>query len=76
MRKCNFIKAEGKIYVTSPSSWLGGWARHMWLERYFGKGNVRLAGAERWAELVLSGRPVRVLIEENNQYREEVAKTS
>lgn len=70
MRECKFIRAEGKVWVPSPTSWLGGWARHSWLQRHFGKNNVRLAGAEYWAELV-QNYPVKLLMEENNTYTEK-----
>jgi hypothetical protein len=70
MRECKFIRTDECVWVPSPGSWLGGWARHMWLERHFGKGNVHLAGAEHWADLTHQ-HPVKILTEENNIYTEK-----
>ena len=70
MRECKFIRTDECVWVPSPGSWLGGWARHRWLERHFGDGNVHLAGAEYWAELVQQ-YPVKILTEENNIYTEK-----
>jgi len=75
MRSCSFIKAEGRIWVPRPNSWLGGWARHGWLKRHFGKdAPLSIACPETWADLVVSGRPIRILIEESNKFREEIRK--
>jgi len=77
MRQALFIKAEGRIWVPQPSSWLGGWARQRWLEQHFGKeAPLSIASPDTWARLVVSGRPIRVLIEEANKFREEVHKSS
>jgi len=76
MRECEFIKAEGRIWVPQPSSWLGGWARHRWLERHFGEGVLSIASADTWADLRISGRPVWILQEQNNEYLEVSKKTS
>lgn len=70
MKKCSFIKYKKKIYVPSPDSWLAGWARQRWLEKYFKDDNILTVGAERWAELA-SKNKVRVLIEENGKFSVE-----
>ena len=72
MRRTLFIKSEGRIWVPRPSSWLGGWARHSWLKRHFGKdAPLSIACPETWADLVVSGQPVKILVEQSNKFREE-----
>ena len=37
-RACDFIETpEGELYLNRPSTWLGGWARHLWFERCIGR---------------------------------------
>ena len=37
-KSCDFVETKsGKLYLPRPSTWLGGWARHMWFERCVGK---------------------------------------
>lgn len=37
-RSTLFVKdGEGRYYLPRPTSWLGGWARHLWSEHYVGK---------------------------------------
>ena len=69
-RKCPFVKIDNVVYVPSPESWLGGWARQRWLERYFGKDfQVRNIGAEGWAELSLDHK-VKILTEQGGKFKE------
>lgn len=73
MRGCKFIRTEdGAVWVPSPSSWLGGWARHRWLERHFGEGVAHVAGAEYWATLCMENQ-VKFLKEEEGVFVEEVS---
>lgn len=69
MKQCLFIRAEGRVWVPQPSSWLGGWARHRWLERHFGEGVLSIASAESWARLIKEHEPS-TLQEENNNFIE------
>ena len=69
MKQCLFIRAEGRVWVPQPSSWLGGWARHRWLERHFGEGVLSIASAESWARLIREHEPS-ILQEENNNFIE------
>ena len=74
VRKCPFVKIDNIVYVPSPDSWLGGWARQRWLERYFGEElQVRNIGAEGWADLSAENQ-VRVLSEENGRFKEKKRK--
>jgi|APSaa5957512493_1039668.scaffolds.fasta_scaffold189043_2 hypothetical protein len=52
MKKVKFIRAEGRVWVPNYGSWLGNWARHIWLERYFLKGSLSIACKETWERLV------------------------
>lgn len=64
-RECQFIRAEGRVWIPTPSSWLGGWARHRWLERYFEPGSLSVASCESWGRLYCEN-DVFVLTEESN----------
>jgi len=74
IRECQFIKADGRIWIPTPSSWLGGWARHSWLRRHFGDdAPLSIASCESWGRLYYEN-DVYVLKEESNAYREEIIK--
>ena len=48
MKTCKYIITEsGGIFVQSPTSVMGGWARHKWLKQHFGK-EVSIASASMW----------------------------
>ena len=73
MRRTSFIEAEGRIWVPRPSSWLGGWARHSWLKRHFGKDSpLSIACPETWHRLA-SENAVKVLTEEKNTFVESIS---
>ncbi len=63
-RECQFIRAEGRVWVPSPGSWLGGWVRHRWLERHFEPGTLSVASCESWGRLCMEN-DVYVLVEES-----------
>ena len=67
MKTCRFIKQDEVIWVPSPDSWLGGWARQRWLERYFGEGIVRNASANSWADMCADSE-VQVLCEVDGKF--------
>lgn len=69
MKTCRFIRKEDVVWVPSPDSWLGGWARQRWLERYFKDVPARSASADAWADLC-SDNKVFVLSEVNGDYKE------
>ena len=70
MKQTLFIEAEGRIWVPQPSSWLGGWTRHRWLERHFGRrAPLSIASPHTWHRLA-SENNVKVLTEENNSFTE------
>lgn len=52
MKSCPFVKAEGRVWVPTRSSWMGNWARHLWLEEYFEKGSLSIASKDSWLRLV------------------------
>lgn len=85
MKKAKFIRSSG-IYINSDKtvysifatrSWEGfdsSWEKHQWLKGYFGKEASRV-GKQFWDTLV-EAYEVRVLIEENGHYREEISRES
>ena len=68
MRQVEFIEANGRVWVPRPTSWLGGWARHSWLKKYFGEGKLSIAPPETWEELK-SDFGSKFLSEENGVYK-------
>ena len=76
MRECEFIRADGKVWIPQPSNWLGGWARQRWLEDYFKEESISIASPNVWADLRISGRPVWILKEQGNKFIEVAKKTS
>ena len=76
MKQVLFIKAEGRIWIPRPSSWLGGWARHSWLKRHLGEdAPLSIACPETWHRLATENT-VKVWIEEKNTLREEIHKNT
>ncbi len=69
LRQCEFIRTEERIWVPSPGSWMEGWARQRWLERYFGETQVSVASSEAWARLFFT-YPVFLLTEEGGKFKE------
>ena len=54
MRECEFIRTNnevGSIFVPSPTSFFGGWARHQWLKSYFKK-ECSIASDALWQILI------------------------
>jgi hypothetical protein len=73
MRKCEFIRTNnevGSIFVPSPTSFFGGWARHQWLKSYFKK-ECSIASDALWQILIERHGPPKILIEEDGVFREE-----
>lgn len=71
-RRCLFIKLnEETVYVPRPTSWLGGWARSIWLATYFGKGVARIASPSYWSQLETENT-VMTLTEADGSYSESV----
>lgn len=74
LRECQFIRAEGRIWIPTPSSWLGGWARQRWLEDHFGNdAPLSIASCESWGRLYHEN-DVYVLEEESGKYTEKIIK--
>ena len=74
MRECQFIRDNGRVWVPSTVSWLAGWARHRWLERYFGDdGILGVASCEAWGRLYHKN-DVYVLVEDSSGYSEKIIK--
>jgi len=79
IRSCEFIEAHNvdvlgneikSIWVPRPTSWLGGWARHQWLKKYFGQ-ECSIASPEWWQVLTDRHGSPKTLIEEDGVYRVE-----
>lgn len=51
-KSCEFVETPtGSLYLNRPSSWLGGWARHVWFERCLGK-KPSVASPDLYEELI------------------------
>ena len=67
MKSCKFIHTDkNTIFVKRPSSWLGGWARSHWLNRYFKQGTL-ITGNDEW-EWLREQYGIKLLLEENGKY--------
>ena len=79
MKRCKFIRTTNthvatghtvnSIFVPSPTSFFGGWARHQWLKGYFGK-ECAIVGEEMW-NLLVEKYEVKILVEDNGVFWEE-----
>ena len=71
-KECKFIRADNMIYVPAPNSWLEGWVRQRWLERYFGiKIRIKSVSLEYWKSLLKNNKAFN-LIYNNNTFSEEI----
>ena len=71
-RETLFIRTNdeiGSIFVPRPDSWIGGWARHEWLKKHFGR-ECSIASPALWLQLY-QRHPIMRLIEEDGVFREE-----
>lgn len=77
LRSSEFIEVENtdalgntirSIFVPRPTSYLGGWARHLWLKRHFGQ-KCSIASPDFWKVLVERHGQPSVLIEEEGVFR-------
>lgn len=73
MKTCRFIREGEVVWVPSPDSWLGGWARQRWLERHFRDLPVRSASANAWSDMC-DQEEVFVLTEISEAYKETSLK--
>ena len=73
MKTCRFIRKDGVTWVPSPDSWLGGWTRQRWLERYFSDIPVRSASAAIWADMS-EANEVHILCEVSGKFTETSLK--
>ena len=53
----HLIEHDGILYVSRPTSWIGGWARHLFLERKL-KRKVSIASPDLWEKLKQSGKHI------------------
>tara|TARA_R110000823_G_scaffold42102_5_gene110515 strand:+ start:751 stop:1005 length:255 start_codon:yes stop_codon:yes gene_type:complete len=76
-RQCEFLEfysttALGErhryVFVPSPTSFFGGWARHQWLKKYFKK-ECSIAGTDAWKALIERHGQPKILIEEDGVFR-------
>tara|TARA_B100001094_G_C18040059_1_gene724521 strand:+ start:382 stop:651 length:270 start_codon:yes stop_codon:yes gene_type:complete len=80
MKSCEFIRIDNPyepeqeeiqcVWVQRPTSWPGGWARHCWLKKHFGKRALYIASPEGWEKLCKNNE-VMILVEENGLYVEK-----
>ena len=51
-KSCRFVKTpDGKHYLPRPSSWMAGWARHLWFQHNVGS-SPSIASPEFFEKLV------------------------
>ena len=53
----HLIEKDGNLYVSRPTSWIGGWARHLFLEKKL-KRKVTIASPDLWKQLENTGNHV------------------
>lgn len=68
-KECFFVRAQGKVWVPRPSSWIGGWSRSLWLKKYFGDTQIVIASPDVWSQLVQENG-YSILQEKNNNFFE------
>lgn len=49
------VEFDGKLYVQRPTSWAGGWARHLILRRHFDKA-ISIVSPETWDDYCAEGK--------------------
>ena len=50
-KNCEFVETpKGTLYLPRPTSWIGGWARHMWFSHCMNK-KPAIASPELYKEL-------------------------
>ncbi len=64
-REIKLVEYEEKFYVQRPTSWAGGWARHLLLEKTFPK-KVLIASPDFWEKITELGRTITLTIYEDN----------
>ena len=78
-RTCEFIEVHRKpeefglarsIYVPTPSSFYGGWARHQWLKGYFGQ-ECCICSQAFWDVIIERHGQPKTLVEEDGVFRVE-----
>jgi hypothetical protein len=75
-KECEFIEVFNKtaigkphrsIFVPSPESFFGGWARHQWLKSYF-KQECSIASSALWQTLIERHGSPKILIEQDGVF--------
>tara|TARA_B100000989_G_scaffold215181_1_gene163687 strand:- start:1771 stop:2034 length:264 start_codon:yes stop_codon:yes gene_type:complete len=66
----DFIRCGNNIYVPPTSSWLEGWTRQRWLEKYFKEPErILVVSDETWLFLQEQHK-IKTLTQTNNQFEE------
>tara|TARA_Y100001937_G_scaffold126924_1_gene197511 strand:- start:2198 stop:2419 length:222 start_codon:yes stop_codon:yes gene_type:complete len=61
----SLIEHEDQLYVQRPSSWIGGWSRHLLMKRHIPK-KVMIASPQLWKKISISGREVTLTVYEDD----------
>ena len=67
-RNETLVSYEGKLYVKKPTSWSGGWARSIILERALGQ-KITIAPEAEWQKMCKEGTLMRYLEFEDGTFR-------
>jgi hypothetical protein len=60
----HLIEKDGYLYVSRPTSWIGGWARHIFLEKSLNR-KVSIASPDLWEQLKKTGKHTTVQKDKN-----------
>ena len=63
-REIQLIEYEEKFYVQRPQSWIGGWARHLLIEKTFPK-KVQIASPDFWKKISKKGKKLTLTVYED-----------
>lgn len=70
MKEQKFIRCGNNIYVPSPNSWLEGWTRQRWLEKYFKDPERILVMSKMSWEYMAARHNINILCESSGNFTE------
>ena len=71
MKKQKFIRCGNNIYVPPPCTWLEGWTRQRWLEKYFRHPERILVTSEMSWEHLSDNHSITILCEKSGEFIEK-----
>ena len=63
----HLIDHEGDLYVQRPTSWMGGWARHLLMRRYVPR-KVSIASPDFWETISLDRTALRLVVYDDGTF--------